>query len=90
MTDRFLRSSILVDGPAVDGFAITANSSNVFSQPTRSLYVGVGGDVTVMMTNKQNSNTILTFPSVPAGTFMPIRAQIVYANTTANGLVGLF
>lgn len=90
MADAYSHDEILIDSPAVDGFNLTANSTNVFSQPTRALYVGTTGNVCVQMSNRAGTNTVLTFPTVPAGTFMPIRVAIVYANSTANGFVGLY
>lgn len=90
MPDRFQKSYAVLDSVCFDGFSITANSSNVFTQPTRALYIGASGNLTVQMVGYNNSNTILSFSNVVAGTILPIRAQIVYANTTANNIVGLF
>jgi len=85
MPDKFGKFKSF-EGPASDGFMITPNNSLVFDQPPRSIYVGVAGNVCI---GTLSSNTVLTF-QVPAGAVLPIRAGIVFANTTANGLIGLF
>jgi hypothetical protein len=90
MTDRYRKEYAVLDSVCFDGFAITPNNSNTYSQPTRGIYVGTSGNLTVQMIGYDSSNTILSFNNVVAGTILPIRVQIVYANTTANNLVGLF
>ena len=90
MADRYRKEYGVLDSICFDGFAITANNTNTFSQPTRAIYVGGSGNVTVQMIGYNNSNTVLSFNNVVAGTILPIRTQVVYANSTATGLVGLF
>lgn len=90
MPDRFKKQYGILDSVCFDGFGITANNANVFSQPTRGIYIGSSGNLTVQMIGYNNSNTVLSFINVVGGTILPIRAQIVYANSTANNLVGLF
>lgn len=88
MADIFRKNFHSLEGPMTDGFTITPANGTVFSQPTRSIYVGVTGNVCVQMA--ASTNTVLTFVAVAAGTTLPIRATIVFSNTTANSLVGLF
>lgn len=90
MPDRYGKEYGVLDSVCFDGFAITPNDSTVFSQPTRAIYVGSGGNLTVQMVGYDNSNTILTFTNLFSGTILPIRAQRVYTTTTATNLVGMY
>jgi hypothetical protein len=57
--------------------------------PFIGLYVGVAGDVTVVMRN-ESASTPRLFKAVPAGTILPISIQGVQATgTTATNLTGL-
>lgn len=90
MTERFNKSFVSLDSVCLDGFAITPSNTSVFTQPTRAVYVGSEGDLTVQMIGYNGSNTVLTFSNVPAGAVLPIRVQRVYENSTASALVGIF
>lgn len=91
MSDRFTKFSPLVgDQVYFDGFECTANSANVFSQPTRALYVGGAGNVEVMMSGYSGSNTVLLFANVASGAILPLRVSALTGNTTATGVVGIF
>jgi hypothetical protein len=86
MADKFAKFYSSYDGPATDGFTVIPADATVFAQPTRALYVGGAGNVTVRMI----SNNIVTFSSVPVGTVLPIRITAVFANSTATSIVGMF
>jgi hypothetical protein len=88
MPDRFTKQYPNVDSVAYDAFSITTGTSDL-AFTTRSLYVGVAGNLTVMMASYDNANTIVSFNNVNAGSILPIRVKKVYANTTANSIVGL-
>ena len=95
MVDRFITQPVTLESPACDAFTFTANSANVFSQPTRALFVGNGGTVTVKMAGKVTNPagdipSIVSFINITSGSILPIRCQVVYANSTANSFVGLF
>ena len=87
MADKFGKQYSSYEGPVTDGFAITPGAA-VFTQPTRALYVGSGGNVCVQMISP--ANTVLTFVGVTPGTTLPIRVVSVFANSTAGSLLGLF
>jgi len=61
------------------------------------LYVGVAGDVSVIMTNKFGPNgeypiiiDAVKFKNVPAGSILPVIVDFVVANgTSASGLIAL-
>lgn len=90
MADRFGKQYANIDSIAFDAFAIEANDSVTFDQPTRALYVGETGNVHVEMLSYDGSNTEITFAGVQAGSTLNIRVQKVFANTTANSIVGLY
>lgn len=78
--------------PAGGAFAITKSDATTFDgmggnpSPTRSLYIGTAGDVTVKMEN----GAIILFPGVQAGSILPISViQVRSTGTTAGGFVGL-
>lgn len=73
--------------PAIGGFEISPHDTNALSKVTRAIYVGGAGHLTVTM----HDGTVVTFPSVLAGSLLPIRVRLVMAtNTTATNIVGLY
>jgi len=73
--------------PAHGAVAVTpGNSTDI--RPTRSLFVGGTGDVTVDMATE---GTNVTFTAVPAGSILPIQVTRVYSTgTTATFIVALY
>jgi hypothetical protein len=90
MADRFGTKYVQSDDPGVDGFVVSPSDSTIFNQPSRLLYVGTGGDVCVQMLSYNNANTILTYKNVQNGATLPIRVVKVFANTTANDIIGIY
>ena len=94
MTDRFTNITSNLSDPSSSGFAVVANDNvgAAFSQPTRGLYVGAGGNVAVVMVGYRGAgNTALTFVNVQSGSVLPIRAiQVLQTGTTANSMIGLY
>lgn len=68
--------------PAIGAFSITPGAS-ALAQPTRGLYVGVAGDVTVTMIEGSS----VTFANLPVG-LHPIAVTHVTA-ATATDILGL-
>jgi hypothetical protein len=69
--------------------AVTVATSDTvtYDQPTRGVYVGVGGTVKVDMV----SGGTVTFVGVVAGTLLPIQVERIYATgTTATSMVALY
>ncbi|MBP9155996.1 MAG: hypothetical protein KBF48_13740 [Xanthomonadales bacterium] len=65
---------------------VTPHDTTKLTAVTRALYVGVAGNVAVLMADGSTA----TFVGVPAGTLLPIRIQRVNTtNTTATTMVGL-
>lgn len=68
--------------------AITPSNATVFVQPTRGLYIGGSGNVTVEMVD---GGTSVLFVGLMSGIVYPFQVTRVYATgTTATNIVGLF
>lgn len=74
--------------PAINGAAIVTSDSVPLTQPTRMIYVGGAGDVTVILVG---DTVAITFKAVPVGTWLNVRAATVKATgTTATNLLALW
>ena len=72
--------------PAQDHFAITPSNSTNFNIMARAIYVGVGGDISLV----SSRNNAVTYLAVPQGTVLPVVAlRINSTSTTASSLIGL-
>lgn len=75
-----------VSDPAAFASAIVPADGTNLSSPTRGIYVGVTGNLTVRMFRGQNT---ITFLNVPVG-ILPIQVDRVLATgTTATQLIAL-
>lgn len=74
--------------PAQNATAVTPHDTNDLADISKSLYVGTGGDVKVIMA--QLANTV-TFTNVPDGSILPIQVTRVFStDTTASGILNLY
>ena len=86
MSDRFANTQSSLSSPASSGFAVTPSDAGSFSETSRALYVGSGGNLSVRML----SGETLTLANVPAGVLLPLRATAVLATgTTASAITAL-
>ena len=53
------------------------------------IYIGGDGNLIVVMA-QDNTNTLVTFNSVKAGTFLPIQVKKVSSTSTATNIMGLW
>ena len=75
-----------LDSPANHAETVTPHDTTELTTVARALYVGVAGDVAVLM----NDDSTATFVGVAAGSFLPIRVKRVNStNTTATSIVAL-
>lgn len=73
--------------PARSAVAVTPSDTTELTTVSRALYVGVGGNVTVLMAD----GTTCLFTSVVGGTVLPIRIRRVNStNTTATSMVAMW
>ena len=76
------------DDPLVKGVAVTPSDTDELVSYFRSIYVGVTGDVKVVLANDA-SGAPVTFKAMPVG-FHPICVkQILSTGTTATNIIGL-
>lgn len=77
--------------PAGKAEAITPADTDM-AQYCQALYVGVTGDVHVIMAEESigGGTTVVIFIGVVAGSILPIRCAQVRAATTATDIVALF
>lgn len=86
MLDRFANFQPSLLGPALSAFAVVPHDTQDFEEATRGLYVGQGGDLSVIMLSGEQ----VLFKAVADGTVLPIRARRVrVAGTNASFIVGL-
>lgn len=77
----------IADGPADDAADVTPSDTVDLGAVTRGLYVGVAGDVAVIM----KDGGAVTFSGLAAGVAHPLRVSRVKATgTTATGIVALY
>lgn len=74
--------------PADEGAAVVKSDATVLDPPTRALFVGTAGDVTVRFAAGEKN--IETLKNVANGTVLPISVDQVRAATTAADIVALF
>lgn len=73
--------------PAERCFAITPSDTADLPSATKALYVGEGGDVTLVSVRGTDP---VTFRNVPPGAILDVRARAIHATgTTAREIVGL-
>jgi hypothetical protein len=86
MPDRFAQTASSLSTPATHAFPITPADLADLPETTRGIYVGGSGALAVRMP----SGAVITFPGVPQGTVLRLRAdRVLSTGTTATGLVGL-
>lgn len=67
---------------------LPTSDSTIFEQPTRGIYVGVGGNMTVDMAD---GGTAVLFVNLLAGVVYPFQVTRVYSTgTSATNLVALY
>lgn len=70
-----------------NSFAITPDDGNQLAQTTRYLYVGVTGDVEVLLAG---DTAAVLLKAMPVGLYPLAVKQVKQTGTTATNLVGLY
>jgi len=79
-----------VTDPAVEvAFDANINPSLNPAGYCGGIYIGGDGNLIVIM-SQDTSNTLVTFNSVKAGTFLPIQVKLVSATSTASNIMALW
>lgn len=75
-----------LSNPAEHVEAVTPHNTNELTYVTRALWIGTGGDITVVTKNDET----VQFTNVPDGTLLPVRVKQVKATgTDADDIVAL-
>jgi hypothetical protein len=85
-TDTFASNTNALSTPPTKAFAITPNDSAELAFVTRSIWVGVGGDIVAIY---RDDSAAVTLKNVPSGSRISGRfKQVNSTNTTATNLIG--
>lgn len=77
-----------MDHPAPNAEAVTPHDTTELTNISRALWIGTGGDVTVLMAG---TGTAILFANVPDGTLLPIRVKRVNdTGTDADDIVAIW
>lgn len=76
------------DEPATDAVAVTPSDTDDLPFAARALYIGVTGDVNVVMANDDGGTAVL-FKAVPVGILPVAVRKVKAASTTATNIVAL-
>ncbi|WP_375450511.1 hypothetical protein [uncultured Devosia sp.] len=86
MPDRYADYASSLESPAAHAFAVTPHDTNPLPEPTRALYVGIGGSVAAVLV----SGADVLFTNVADGSILPLRVTRIKATgTTATAILGL-
>ena len=87
MADNFATNISGLDSPALHALAVTPSDSTALATDARSLYIGTGGNVTLVT----SGGDAVAFPNVPSGSILPVRTNQVRATgTTASNIVAIW
>lgn len=85
--DPFRKSVDSPMSPAEVCFAVTPDDNAELPCATKAIYIGEGGDVSLIPVRGQNA---ITFRNLPAGFILDVRVRVIRATgTTAREIVGL-
>jgi hypothetical protein len=88
MSDSFATTSPGLSGPAGHAFAVTPNDGANLAVVTRGLYVGTGGDLSLIL---KGDSAPVSLAGVASGSVLPLRvARVRATGTTASDIVGLY
>lgn len=79
-------SASVVNNPAPASEAASVSLGVTFAKTARGLYIGGGGNATLVMENGDE----VAFAGLLAGTILPVRCTQVKSGATATNLVALF
>lgn len=77
--------------PARGAAAVTPSDSADLAYVTRGLFIGVGGNLAVIMADDAEASTVVVFKGLAAGQILPIAVRRVRnTSTTATDIVALW
>lgn len=91
MADRFGAYSDTVSSPGTRATVIVPNDNADLTDVPKGIYVGVGGDITMIGVGAPDSATGILWKNVPAGALIPFRPRrILTAGTTASSMLAVY
>lgn len=82
-----LFKDIKTTASAVTASAVTPSDTVPFSTPTAALYIGVSGDVKILLAN---DSAAVVFKAVPVGPLYVQALQVFATGTTATNILALY
>ena len=90
MSDRFRDYADSAGAPAYRAAAVTPNDTADLAETPKAIYVGTGGDVTLVAVGAPAGAAGVVFRNLPSGALLPVRARRIAATgTTAADFVAL-
>lgn len=91
MADQFQGYADSVGAPARHVAPLAPSDTADLADTPKGLYVGTGGDVTLVAIDAPAGAAGVTFRNLPSGALLPVRARRVLATgTTATDMLVLF
>ena len=91
MADKFIGSQSGVSDPARRAVLVTPDNVTDLADIPTALYVGTGGDITMIGVDAAPAAPGLLWKNVPSGAILPFRARrILAAGTSAANILALY
>ena len=91
MADAFVGAGDIVSGPARRAQVVVPSDTTDLVDIPKGIYVGTGGDITMIGVDAPAGATGVTWKNVPAGALIPFRPRRILATgTTAASMLGLY
>ena len=91
MADKYGGVYNTVSDPSTHAKALTPADATDLADIPKAIYVGTGGDVTLIGEDAPTAATGVTFKNVPSASILPFRARRLMATgTTAADMLGLY
>lgn len=87
MADAFAQEQAGLDSPAASAAVVTPSDSTPLATDSRSLYVGTGGNLTIVT----SGGSTVPLVNLPSGSWVPFRVhQVMATGTTASNIVAMW
>lgn len=87
MADFFKDNLVELESPAERAAAVTPNDSTDLANSSRALYIGTGGNVSIVTVGGDT----VTFSNLADGSLLPVRAaRVRLTDTTASDIVAVW
>ena len=91
MADAFVGAGDIVSGPARRVVVVVPHDANDLVDIPKGVYVGTGGDLTMIGVDAPANASGVTWKNVPAGALIPFRPRrILSTGTSAANMLALY